>query len=131
MIAGAWRNVMRGDDVGETAHFVARGGTWAICGCGRPAPLARRRAVSLGTTAGILAHRCEKCRACIQAVLRKRKTTKERFERLMDKLERKEPAIAMQVTMAWPAHAQEDYSAEWWSDNAPAVINNMKEALRG
>ena len=131
MIAGAWRNVMRGDDVGETAHFVARGSAWAICGCGRPAPLARRRAVSLGTTAGILAHRCEKCQACIQAVLRKRKTTKERFERLMEKLERKEPAIAMQVTMAWPAHAQEDYSDEWWSDSAQAVINNMKEALRG
>jgi hypothetical protein len=64
-------------------------------------------------------------------VLRKRKTAKERFERLMDKLERKEPAIAMQVTMAWPAHAKKDYSAEWWSDSAQAVINNMKEALRG
>ena len=129
MIAGAWRNVMRGDDVGETAHFVARGGAWAICGCGRPAPLARRRAVSLGTTAGILAHRCEKCRACIQAVLRKRKTTKERFERLLDKLERKEPAIAMQVTMAWPAHAQEDDAAEWWSTHAPYMIEDMKEEM--
>lgn len=130
MIDGTWRNVMRKGEMGGTAHFVTRGASWAICGCGRPAILSKKRPVTLGATAGSLVHRCEKCGACIQSVLRKRKTTKERFERVLARLERKEPATASQILMAWPAHAQEDYSAKWWSTHAPAMINDMKEAMR-
>ena len=130
MIAGDWKRVVRDGKVGPTAHFVARGAVWAVCGAGRPAPLGKARAVSFAPAAGHMTHRCEQCLACITATLRRRKETKQRFEALLKRLERREPAVAQQIAMAWPAHAQEDHSAEWWSDSAPAIIIDMKEALR-
>lgn len=61
--------------------------------------------------------------------LRQRRKIKERFESTLEKLERRNPAAALQVTMAWPAHAQEDDTAEWWSTHAPYMIEGMKEEM--
>lgn len=69
--------------------------------------------------------------ACIKAEEKRRKKTSERFKELLYKLQEREPAIAMQIEMAWPAHAREDDAAEWWETSAPAMIQDMKEALRG
>ena len=128
MIAGLWKNALRNGEATGVAHFIPKGASWAMCGEGRPATY--RKPIGFGGPAGCLTHKCETCRRCIAATLRRRRATKERFERILERLERKEPAVARQIAMAWPAHAREDYCAEWWSDCAPAMILDMKEALR-
>ena len=80
MIAGDWKRAVRDGKVGPTAHFVARGAVWAVCGKGRPAPLAKVRDVSFAPAAGHMVHKCEQCCTCITATLRRRKETKQRFE---------------------------------------------------
>ena len=77
-----------------------------------------------------MTYQCEACKRCIKATLNARKSNKRVFEDLLQRLEKKAPAVAQQIGMACPAHAQDDNSAEWWSDNAPAMIVDMKEALR-
>ena len=91
-----------------------------------------RRGVSLIQELPVIGRvKCERCLACITGELRRRKEAKERFEALLYKIQGREPAIAQQIGMAWPAHAREDNSAEWWETSAPAMIQDMKEALRG
>ena len=74
--------------------------------------------------------RCAECtaKAALDENLERREA-KKRFESTLEKLERRNPAAALQVTMAWPAHAREDDTAEWWSAHAPYMIEDMKEQM--
>lgn len=138
-IPGTWHpTTNKWHDESQIIHFVKTGDSVAMCGRGRHryfeddypgrATKIRRLTTLAGPVEPAGRQRCQACLNHAKAHARRRKATAEYFIELFNQLN---PAERQQMGQAWPAHAREDDTADWWATIAPGFIDNMKEALKG
>lgn len=128
-IPGTWHpTTNKWHDESQIIHFVKKGDSAAMCGRGRPRYTDPRCTTLAGPVEPAGRQRCQACLNHAKAHARRRKATAEYFIELFNQLN---PAERQQMGQAWPAHAQEDDTADWWATIAPGFIDNMKEALKG